>query len=97
MSKEFWKPCTLLSPVPVVLVSCGTMEKPNVVTVAWTGIINTNPAMVYISLRPERHSYKLISESKEFVINLVTKELVRKTDMCGVYTGAKINKFKKYL
>lgn len=96
MSKLVWKPGTLLSPVPVVLVSCGTVEKPNAVTVAWTGIVNTNPAMVYISLRPERHSHKLISESKEFVINLVTRELVRKTDQCGVYTGAKLDKFKKF-
>lgn len=95
MSKVVWKPGTLLSPVPVVLVSCGSVEKPNAITVAWTGIINTNPAMVYISVRPERHSHKLISESKEFVINLVTRELVRKTDQCGVYTGAKLDKFKK--
>ena len=96
MSKSVWKPGTLLSPVPVVMVSCGSIEKPNAVTVAWTGIINTNPAMVYISLRPERHSHKLISESKEFVINLVTRELVRKTDQCGVYSGAKHDKFKKF-
>ena len=68
MSKLVWKPGTLLSPVPVVMVSCGTVEKPNVITVAWTGIVNTNPAMVYISVRPERHSHKLISESGEFVI-----------------------------
>ncbi len=96
MSKVVWKPGTMLSPVPVALVSCGDEKKPNAVTVAWTGIINTNPAMVYISLRPERHSHKLISQSKEFVINLVTKELVRKADLCGVYTGAKIDKFKKF-
>ncbi len=96
MSKVVWKPGTMLSPVPVVLVSCGDVAKPNAITVAWTGIINTNPAMVYISVRPSRHSYKLICESKEFVINLVTRELARKADQCGVYTGAKINKFKKF-
>lgn len=96
MKKVTWKPAALLSPVPVVLVSCGTLEKPNVITVAWTGIINTNPAMMYVSVRPERHSHKLISESGEFVINLVTSSLVRKTDQCGIYTGAKINKFKKF-
>lgn len=96
MSKVVWKPGTLLSPVPVVMVSCGNMDKSNIVTVAWTGIVNTNPAMVYISLRPERHSHKIISETKEFVINLVTRELVRKTDQCGVYTGAKMDKFKKF-
>ncbi len=96
MSKVIWKPAALLSPLPVVLVSCGTVEKPNALAVAWTGIINTNPAMVYVSIRPERHSHKLINESGEFVINLVTNSLVRKTDQCGVYTGAKINKFQKF-
>ena len=96
MKKVTWKPAALLSPVPVVLVSCGTLDKPNAITVAWTGIINTNPAMMYVSIRPERHSHKLISESGEFVINLVTSSLVRKTDQCGVYTGAKIDKFKKF-
>ena len=96
MSKEVWKPGTLLSPVPVVMVSCGDMKKGNIITVAWTGIVNTNPAMVYISVRPQRHSHKIISETKEFVINLVTRELVKKTDQCGVYTGAKVDKFKKF-
>ena len=96
MSKVIWKPAALLSPLPVVLVSCGSVEKPNALAVAWTGIINTNPTMVYVSIRPERHSHKLISQSGEFVINLVTSALVRKTDQCGVYTGAKINKFQKF-
>lgn len=96
MSKAVWKPGTLLSPVPVVMVSCGDMKKANIITVAWTGIVNTNPAMVYISVRPERHSHKIISETKEFVINLVTRELVKKTDQCGVYTGGKMDKFKKF-
>lgn len=96
MNKVTWKPAALLSPVPVVLVSCGDVKNPNVLTVAWTGIINTNPSMVYISVRPERYSYKLIKESGEFVINLVTSNLVRKTDQCGVYTGAKLNKFSKF-
>lgn len=96
MSKVIWKPAALLSPLPIVLVSSGTIEKPNALAVAWTGIINTNPAMVYVSIRPERHSHKLISESGEFVINLVTNSLVRKTDQCGVYTGAKVDKFKKF-
>lgn len=96
MSKIVWKPGTMLSPVPVVMVSCGDMAKPNAITVAWTGIINTNPAMVYISVRPERHSYQLIKDSGEFVINLVTRELVRKADQCGVFTGKKVDKFKKF-
>ena len=96
MKKITWKPGALLSPVPVVLVSCGSKEKPNAFTVAWTGIVNTNPAMLYISVRPQRYSHKLISESGEFVVNLVTKDLARKTDACGVYTGAKMDKFKKF-
>ena len=71
------------------------MKKSNIITVAWTGILNTNPATVYISVRPTRYSYNLIKESKEFVINLTTKELVRKVDWCGVKTGAKVDKFKE--
>jgi len=94
--KLTWDPGTLLAPVPVVMASCGTMDNHNIITIAWTGIVNSNPAMTYISVRPGRHSYKLIKESGEFVINLVTRELVRKTDQCGVYTGAKVNKFKSF-
>jgi len=78
-----------------VLVTSGTMEKSNIMTVAWTGILNTNPAIVYISVRPERYSYNLIKESKEFVINLTTEELVFATDWCGVRSGAKFDKFKE--
>ena len=96
MSKISWKPSTLLSPVPVVLVSCGAVEKPNAITVAWTGIVNSHPAMTYVSIRPERHSHKLISESGEFVINLVSRDMVRKTDQCGVFSGAHCDKFKKF-
>lgn len=69
MQKQIWKPGTLLAPVPPVLVSCGTLEKPNVLTIGWTGIINTIPAMTYISVRPERFSHGLIQASGEFVIN----------------------------
>ena len=94
--KLTWDPGTLLAPVPVVMASCGTMDNHNIITIAWTGIVNSNPAMTYISVRPGRHSYKIIKESGEFVINLVTRELVRKTDQCGVYTGAKVNKFKSF-
>lgn len=82
MSKVMWKSGTFLYPIPAVMVSCGTVEKSNIITVAWTGIINTNPAMVYISVRPERYSYKLIKESKEFVINLTNESLVYQTDWC---------------
>lgn len=95
MSKVTWKPGTFLYPLPVVMVSCGTMEKSNIITVAWTGIINTDPAMVYISVRPTRYSYQIIKESKEFVINLTTKDLAYATDWCDVKTGAKVDKFKE--
>ncbi len=96
MSKKvMWKPGTFLYPLPAVMVSCGTMEKSNIITVAWTGIINTNPAMVYISVRPTRHSYNMIKEQGEFVINLTNRKLARATDWCGVKTGAKVDKFKE--
>ncbi|MCI8272453.1 MAG: flavin reductase family protein [Clostridia bacterium] len=95
MSKIEWKAGTFLYPLPAVMVSCGTMENSNIITVAWTGIINTNPAMVYISVRPTRHSYNIIKETGEFVINLTTKQLAYATDWCGVKTGAKVDKFKE--
>ena len=95
MSKVIWKPGTFIYPLPAALISCGTMEKSNIMTVAWTGILNTNPAIVYISVRPERYSYNLIKESKEFVINLTTEELAFATDWCGVRSGAKFDKFKE--
>ena len=95
MSKKIWKPGTFLYPIPAVMVSCGDMKKSNIITVAWTGIINTDPAMVYISIRKERFSYDIIQKSKEFIINLTNKNLVAKTDWCGVKTGAKIDKFKE--
>ncbi len=95
MGKITWKPGTFIYPIPAVMVSCGTMEKSNIITVAWTGIINTNPAMVYISVRPTRYSYNLIKDQGEFVINLTTKNLVKATDWCGVKTGAKVDKFKE--
>ena len=95
MAKVTWKPGTFIYPIPPVMVSCGTMEKSNIITVAWTGVINSNPAMVYISVRPSRYSYNLIKDQGEFVINLTTKDLVRATDWCGVKTGAKVDKFKE--
>ena len=95
MSKTMWKPGTFIYPIPAVMVSCGDMEKSNIITVAWTGILNTNPAMVYISVRPERYSYNLIKEQGEFVINLTNKELARATDWCGCRTGRKFDKFKE--
>ena len=95
MGKVMWKPGTFVYPIPAVMVSCGTMEKSNIITVAWTGIINTNPAMVYISVRPTRYSYNLIKDQGEFVINLTTKSLTRATDWCGVKSGANVDKFKE--
>ena len=94
MEKIMWKPGTFIYPLPIVLVSCGDMKKSNIITVAWTGIINTNPAMVYISVRPERYSYKLIKNSGEFVINLTNEALVYHTDWCGVKSGEKFDKFQ---
>ena len=95
MGKVIWKAGTFIYPIPAVMVSCGDMKKSNIITVAWTGILNTNPATVYISVRPTRYSYNLIKESKEFVINLTTEKLVKATDWCGVRTGAKFDKFKE--
>ena len=82
-------------PIPAVMVSCGTMENSNIITVAWTGILNTNPAMVYISVRPTRYSYNIIKNQGEFVINLTTKKLAKATDWCGVRSGEKYDKFKE--
>ncbi len=93
MSKQVWRGSTLLNPEPAVLVSCGSMEKPNLFTVAWCGTVCTQPSMVSISVRPERHSYGLIKESGEFVINLTTEALVRATDWCGVKSGRDVDKF----
>jgi len=96
MAKITWPGATLMAPVPAVLVTCGTMENPNVATVAWTGIVNSEPPMTYISLRPSRHSHKIISQTGEFAINLTTSSLARATDACGIYSGAKMNKIKAY-
>ena len=95
MGRVIWQPGTFIYPIPAVMVSCGNMEKSNIITVAWTGILNTNPATCYISVRPERHSHNIIKESGEFVINLTNKNLAFATDWCGVKTGAKVDKFKE--
>ena len=95
MGKITWKGGTFVYPLPAVMVSCGDMKNSNIITVAWTGIINTNPAMCYISVRPERFSHELIKKNGEFVINLTTKELARATDWCGVKSGRDFDKFKK--
>ncbi len=93
--RKIWKAGTFIYPIPAVMVSCGDMEKSNIITVAWTGILNTNPATCYISVRPERYSHDIIKKNKEFVINLTTKSLAYATDWCGVKTGAKVDKFKE--
>ncbi|MEA4972972.1 Flavoredoxin [bioreactor metagenome] len=95
MSKEIWKPGTLLYPVPAVMISCGTMDKPNIITIAWCGTLCTSPAMTYISVRPERFSYDIIKKSGEFVINLTTEQLAYATDYCGVRSGKDVDKFKE--
>ena len=97
MAKQKWKGGALLAPVPPAMISCGNEADgtSNIITVAWTGIINTIPPKTYISVRPSRHSYKLIRESGEFAINLTTVPLVKSADYCGIYTGAKVNKFEK--
>ena len=93
MSKQIWKPGALLAPVPPALVTCGTVESPNVLTVGWTGILATHPAMTYISVRPERFSYPLIKEGGCFVINLPTRKLAKAADFCGVRSGRELDKF----
>jgi len=94
MGKVSWKGGALLAPVPPALVTCGTMEKSNILTIAWTGIINTTPPKTYISVRPERYSYDIIEKMGEFVINLATKDMVRAVDFCGVKSGRDVDKFK---
>lgn len=94
MSRVHWKGSVLMAPVPPALVSCGTAEHPNILTVAWTGILCTHPAMTYISVRPERYSYPIIEQSGEFVINLPTSAMARAVDLCGMKTGANTDKAK---
>ena len=95
MSKVIWKPGTFIYPIPAVMVTCGTIEKSNIITVAWTGILNTNPAMCYISVRKERYSHDIIKENGEFVISLTTENLSYATDWCGVKSGKNVDKFKE--
>ncbi len=95
MSKLKWKPGTMVYPLPPVMVSCGDMEKSNILTIAWTGIICTDPAMTYVSIRKERYSYDIIKEKGEFVINLASSNLAHVVDFCGVRSGKNIDKFKE--
>ncbi len=91
--KRNWKPGTMIYPLPAVLVSCGSGSRTNLLTVAWTGTICTNPPMCYISVRPERYSYGLIKEQMEFTINLTTAEMARATDWAGVRSGRDCDKW----
>lgn len=95
MEKVQWKGGTLLAPVPAVLVSCGSMDKPNALTIAWTGIINSDPPKTYISVRPSRHSYEIIKQSGEFVINMMPSSFVRAVDYCGIKSGKNEDKLTK--
>lgn len=93
MSKVLWKPGTMIYPLPPVMVSCGSMEAPNIITVAWTGIANSDPAMTYVSLKPQRFSHGLIQKQQEFVINLTSENLIKAADFCGVRSGRDLDKF----
>ena len=96
MFKEAFKPQTMVYPVPVVMVSCGTFpDKCNIITIAWTGTVCSDPPMCFISVRPERYSHGLISENMDFVINYSTPELLEATDWCGVKSGRDFDKFKE--
>lgn len=96
MAKQIWKPGNMVYPLPAVMVSVGTESgETNIITIAWTGTICTNPAMLYISVRPERHSYQMIKESGEFVVNLTTEALAYATDYCGVRSGKDVDKWKE--
>lgn len=91
-----FKPGTMIYPLPAVMVSCGDAEDNyNIITVAWTGTICSDPPMCYISVRKERHSHAIISRTREFVINITTEALAKATDWCGVKSGKDYNKFKE--
>ena len=94
MGKRSFKGGAMLNPVPAVMISCGS-RKPNIITIAWTGIVNSNPPMTYISVRKERYSHNIIENTGEFVINLCSEELAFATDFCGVRSGRDTDKFKE--
>ena len=96
MARTYWKPGTIIYPLPAVMVSCGVNpEEYNIITIAWTGTINSDPPMCYISVRPGRHSYDIIKNSGEYVINLTTEKLAKATDWCGCRSGKKYDKWKE--
>ncbi len=93
--KKTFKPGAVMAPLPVVMVSCGTGDEKNIITIAWSGIVNSNPPYTYISVRRERHSHDIIEKNGEFVINLVNRDMVKACDWCGVKSGAKLDKWKE--
>ncbi len=93
--KTVWKGSAVTGPVPPALVVCGPADRPNVITVAWTGIVNSHPPLTYVSVRPERYSYGLINGTGEFTINMPTSKMARETDLCGTLTGAKTDKIAR--
>ncbi|MBP5304249.1 MAG: flavin reductase family protein [Lachnospiraceae bacterium] len=96
MGKQYWNAGNMLYPIPAVMISCSKKdEKPNIITVAWAGTVCSSPAMVSISIRPERYSHDIIKETGEFVINLTTRKLLRACDYCGVKSGRDVDKFKE--
>ena len=95
MGRRSFKPGTLLSPVAAVMATVGDMENSNIITIGWCGILSSDPPRTYISVRPTRHSHKMLLERGEFVINLTTERLAYATDFSGIYTGAKVDKFEK--
>lgn len=96
MAKQTWKPGNMLYPLPAVMVSVGDKQgNTNIITIAWTGTICSDPAMLYISVRPERYSYQMIKETGEFVVNLTTEDLAYATDFCGVRSGRDVDKWKE--
>lgn len=95
MARRNFKAGALTAPLPPVMVSVGDMENANIITIGWTGILSTIPPRTYISVRPQRHSYKILKEKREFVINLTTADQARIVDYAGIYTGAKVDKFKE--
>lgn len=96
MGKQVWRPGNMLYPLPAVMVSAADKEgNANILTVAWTGTICSDPAMLYISVRPERYSYHMIQETREFVVNLTTEKLAYVTDWCGVKSGRDVDKWQE--
>ncbi len=95
MGRRYFKGGTLEAPLPAVMATVGDMENSNIITIGWTGILSSDPPRTYISVRPSRHSHAMLSESGEFVINLTTRSLARATDYAGIYTGAKVDKFRQ--